>query len=66
MLKLAGVNKKYNKDLVLNNINLEFDRGLYSLLGANGAGKSTIMKLLSTTIRPKAGVTSFLIFIESN
>lgn len=46
-LKLVNVTKKYGKNVVLNNINLELENGIYGLLGANGVGKTTLFKLIS-------------------
>lgn len=48
MLKLKQVSKKYGKQLVLDDINLEFlkSEGVYGLLGRNGVGKTTMMKMI--------------------
>src|SRR6185437_12917398 len=40
----------------LNNINLEINEGeIVTLLGSNGAGKSTTLKTISSIIKPKSG-----------
>ena len=45
-----------NKKMVLNNINLTFNRGdLVALIGNNGAGKSSLMKLMTGIVKPEKG-----------
>lgn len=46
-LKLLNVTKYYGKNVVLDNINLELENGIYGFLGANGVGKTTLFKLIS-------------------
>lgn len=48
MIKLKNVTKKYGKQLVLDGINLDFDRpeGVYGVLGRNGVGKTTLMQII--------------------
>ena len=48
MIKLQNVTKKYGKQLVLDGINLDFDRpeGVYGVLGRNGVGKTTLMQII--------------------
>lgn len=44
-VKLENVCKSYNKQLVLDKVNINIYRGsIYGLVGANGAGKTTVMK----------------------
>ena len=52
MLKLMSVSKFYGKHQVLDNINLDFEdpSGVYGLLGRNGVGKTTLMKIISNMI----------------
>ncbi len=45
---LKDVNKFYGKKHILNNINLEIEKGMFGLLGKNGAGKTTLMKSITT------------------
>ncbi|MBT2679517.1 ABC transporter ATP-binding protein [Bacillus sp. ISL-35] len=48
MLKLRDVKVKYGSYTAVNNVNLEVSKGeIVVLLGANGAGKSTIFKTIS-------------------
>jgi ABC-2 type transport system ATP-binding protein len=49
--------KIYNRQLVVDKLNLAIPRGsICGFLGANGAGKSTTIKLLLGLIRPSSGV----------
>lgn len=48
MIKVKNISKKYEKKLVLENINLEIaPGGLIACIGPNGAGKSTFLSLIS-------------------
>lgn len=52
MLDLVNVSKNYGKMTVLEDINLSFSEpnGVYGLLGRNGAGKTTMMKMIFNMI----------------
>ncbi len=61
MLKLTGVVARYGKIEVLREIDLEVGRGeLVTLVGANGAGKSTTLRAISGLIAPTGGKIEFL------
>jgi len=50
MIELKNIVKQYESDLspVLNNINLEIEQGkFYTLLGASGSGKTTILRIIA-------------------
>lgn len=48
MIKFQNVTKRFDNFIALDNIDLEIDKGsAYGLLGSNGAGKSTILRLIS-------------------
>jgi ATPase subunit of ABC transporter with duplicated ATPase domains len=50
MVKINQLTKKYGAQTLFENINLSLDRGKrYGLIGANGAGKSTFLKILCGT-----------------
>lgn len=51
MIKLVNLNKRYEKKVVLDNINLEINKGeIIGLLAPNGEGKSTLLKILGGQI----------------
>ena len=48
--------KQYNKLTAVDKLNLEIEQGeLFSLLGVNGAGKTTIIKMLTCLTKPSGG-----------
>jgi len=56
MLKAINITQRYGKRVLFDNITMEFVRGKrYGLIGANGAGKSTFLKILSGEIEPTSG-----------
>lgn len=56
MLQATSLSKKYGSQWALYNLNLSIPAGeVYSLLGANGAGKSTTLKLFLNFIQPDEG-----------
>lgn len=58
-LKLDNISYKYNKDLVLKNIDLEIKQSsFFVLLGLNGAGKSTIFALITRLLSLQEGSIS--------
>ncbi|MBQ7386384.1 MAG: ABC transporter ATP-binding protein [Ruminococcus sp.] len=55
-IKTNNLTKKYKEKTVVNNLNLSVNKGeMYALLGVNGAGKSTTIKMLSCLIKPTDG-----------
>lgn len=51
-----SLTKKYKDKIAVNSINLSINDGeMYALLGVNGAGKSTTIKMLSCLINPTSG-----------
>lgn len=55
-IKTINLTKKYKDETVVNKLNLEIEEGqLFALLGVNGAGKSTTIKMLSCLIPPTDG-----------
>lgn len=55
MLKICNVTKKYKKFYALSNVSFELGTGVYGLIGENGAGKTTIMKILTGQTRADQG-----------
>ncbi|HWK23809.1 MAG TPA: ABC transporter ATP-binding protein [Ureibacillus sp.] len=61
MLKLSNVETYYGQIQALKGIDLEVHEGkIITLLGANGAGKSTTMKTIAGLLKPKKGNVEFL------
>lgn len=57
LMRLKDVSVVYPATVALNNVNLELRAGeIHALMGQNGAGKSTIAKLLRGVTQPDAGV----------
>lgn len=47
MINIKNLNKKYRNKIILDNINLDIEKGkIIGLLGPNGSGKTTLMKIL--------------------
>ena len=61
MLRLSDLNVYYGKSRALKDVTLEVEeKEVVSLLGANGAGKSTILRTISGLVSPKSGDIVFL------
>ncbi|RDX01001.1 ABC transporter ATP-binding protein [Listeria kieliensis] len=55
-VSVHGLKKAYKQHTVLNGVNFEVKRGsVFALLGSNGAGKTTIIKILTTLIQANEG-----------
>lgn len=54
-ISVNNLNFSYGDKVVLKDINLNFEKGLYSLVGVSGSGKSTIAKLLANINKNYAG-----------
>ncbi|MDP4181902.1 MAG: ABC transporter ATP-binding protein [Bacillota bacterium] len=47
IVNVASVTKSYNKNIVLNDVNLIIEKGqIYGLIGPSGAGKTTLVKII--------------------
>ena len=55
-LHVEGLEKSYEELRVLRGVDFNVARGsIFALLGSNGAGKTTVVKILSTLLKPEAG-----------
>ncbi|WP_226655667.1 ABC transporter ATP-binding protein [Leifsonia sp. LS1] len=55
-IRVHGLEKSYKKLSVLRGVDFEVERGsIFALLGSNGAGKTTAVKILSTLLKGDAG-----------
>src|SRR5260370_23603808 len=58
-IRVHGLEKSYKKLRVLRGVDFGVARGsIFALLGSNGAGKTTVVKILSTLLRPDAGTAT--------
>jgi len=56
MLTVSNVSLRFGKRVLFEEVNLKFSNGnCYGIIGANGAGKSTFLKILSGEIEPNTG-----------
>ena len=56
MIEAVGVTLRFGKRVLFEDVNIKFKKGdCYGLIGANGAGKSTFLKILSGEIEPSKG-----------
>ncbi|MCJ8211077.1 ATP-binding cassette domain-containing protein [Mucilaginibacter sp. RS28] len=60
MITVSNLSLRYGKRTLFEEVNLKFTQGnCYGIIGANGAGKSTFLKILSGEIDPSTGSVSF-------
>lgn len=56
MINIINLNKKYRNKIILDNINLNIEKGkIIGLLGPNGSGKTTLMKILLNITKEDSG-----------
>ncbi len=56
MLSVSNLSLRFGKRVLFEEVNLKFTNGnCYGIIGANGAGKSTFLKILSGEIEPNTG-----------
>jgi len=59
VLQVQGLEKSYKQLTVLRGVDFDVARGsIFALLGSNGAGKTTVVKILSTLLKPDAGTAT--------
>jgi ATPase subunit of ABC transporter with duplicated ATPase domains len=59
MITVSGITLQYGKRILFDDVNLKFTHGnCYGVIGANGAGKSTFLKILSGEVEPTKGQVS--------
>ncbi|WP_456028293.1 ATP-binding cassette domain-containing protein [Ruminococcus sp.] len=57
VIKIDNVTKKYGKNIALDNVSAEIENGrIYGLLGRNGAGKSTMLNIITNRVFATSGV----------
>jgi ABC-type branched-chain amino acid transport systems, ATPase component len=61
MLSVKNLSCSYGHVEALKNVSIEADEGqIVSIIGSNGAGKSTMLRAISCMIKPKEGTIEFL------
>ncbi|MCJ7855112.1 ABC transporter ATP-binding protein [Lachnospiraceae bacterium NSJ-143] len=56
MIELCGLNKSFDGIKAVDNISVEIKEGnVFGLIGTNGAGKSTVMRLMTGVLKPDSG-----------
>ncbi|MEN1986752.1 ABC transporter ATP-binding protein [Paenibacillus hubeiensis] len=58
-IQVKGLQKSYKQLHILKGVDFEVDQGsIFALLGSNGAGKTTIVKILTTLLKQDGGTAS--------
>ncbi|WJH36808.1 ATP-binding cassette domain-containing protein [Paenibacillus sp. CC-CFT747] len=58
-IMVKGLQKSYKHQHVLKGVEFEVEKGsIFALLGSNGAGKTTVVKILSTLLKPDSGTVT--------
>ncbi len=61
MLKITDLSVSYGHIDALHNVSVEAEEGqIVSIIGSNGAGKTTILRTISGLVKPKTGTIEFL------
>ncbi|HHX32404.1 MAG TPA: ATP-binding cassette domain-containing protein [Bacteroidales bacterium] len=56
MIEVKSLNKKFDGDIILNDINATFDKGLVNMIiGKSGSGKTVLLKCIVGLVPPSSG-----------
>jgi ABC-type multidrug transport system ATPase subunit len=59
-INLENIGRRFNREWIFRDVNYVFETGSsYAILGANGAGKSTILQVISGSLSSSEGVISY-------
>ena len=53
------LSKQYKNRIAVDRVSVSLQKGVYGLLGANGAGKTTFMRMLCGILKPTSGTITF-------
>lgn len=60
MINVSNLSLRFGKRVLFEDVNLKFTPGnCYGIIGANGAGKSTFLKIISGEVDPSTGSVAF-------
>lgn len=59
ILSIENLRKEYGSKIAVNDITINFQSGVYGLLGANGAGKTTFMKMIVGLLESTSGTVYY-------
>src|ERR1035438_3487247 len=60
-VQVEGVTKQFGQTLALNGVSLKFDASImYGVIGPEGAGKTTLMRILLGLLKPQQGSVEYL------
>ena len=58
-IRVSGIEKSFKEVHVLRGVDFDVARGsIFALLGSNGAGKTTVIRILSTLLKQDAGTAN--------
>ena len=56
LIQVKGLQKSYRKVHVLKGVTFDVEKGsIFAMLGSNGSGKTTIIKILTTLLKQDSG-----------
>ncbi len=59
-INLEHIGRRFNREWIFRDVNYVFESGSsYAILGANGAGKSTILQVISGSLSSSEGIISY-------
>lgn len=60
MLRISNISKSFGDQKVLRDLDIQFDDGLiYTIIGSNGTGKTTLFNLITGFLKPDSGEITF-------
>ena len=67
MISTSNLSIQFGKRILFDEVNVTFKKGnCYGIIGANGAGKSTFLKVLSGEIQPNSGSVNICLLYTSD